>query len=469
MTRSFAKNAFFRAKLGFAVSSAALLAACQTPGADLSADGQEARYRDQISAFAATATDPDSMDTVASAAYWSLEYDKDPSNRENAVNYSAALRKLGSIEQAVKVIAPIAERYPRDGNVGFETGKALVEAGRAFEAIRHLETASVALPENWRVLSALGVALDQIGEHELARTKYQAALTYAPDQISIMNNKGLSFAMSGDLKAAAAILRQAASRPQADARIRQNLALVLAIKGDMKNAERLARSDLPPQIAEGNIEYFRSLVVQPSYWADYAANNADVPDFASDDVSFTDNVSPFPTTDAFGNSVDPQSPKQLIPVEVTPTAVSTNTDETDTSAMPSDPFAPNDITLTATPSASGTSNTATIEPAAPSIEFEVTEKGPEAETPVVLRQPETDDASAEDVNRVSEVPDTDVPSKAVSPSAPASFFREDGELEGATSIPGLPTAPEYIDPELGVMNKTSNDNGSLAPFIKDDI
>ena len=74
------------------------------------------------------------------------------------------------------------------------------------------------------------------------------------------------------------VLRTAATRPGADARIRQNLALALAIRGDTQEAERLARSDLPPQIAEGNIEYFRSLAVQPAYWHNYA-KDADAPDF----------------------------------------------------------------------------------------------------------------------------------------------------------------------------------------------
>ncbi|MEK7266841.1 MAG: hypothetical protein AAB227_12170, partial [Pseudomonadota bacterium] len=90
---------------------------------------------------------------------------------------------------------------------------------------------------------------------------------------------GLSFALDGDLSQAKSILRAAATMRGADARIRQNLALVLAMKGEMREAERLARSDLPPQIADQNIDYFRALVNQPAYWQELAADNVETPSF----------------------------------------------------------------------------------------------------------------------------------------------------------------------------------------------
>ena len=64
-----------------------------------------------------------------------------------------------------------------------------------------------------------------------------------------------------------------------DARIRQNLALVLALSGEMREAERLARSDLPPLVADNNVQYYRQLMNQPAYWGEYAAEDVDVPDF----------------------------------------------------------------------------------------------------------------------------------------------------------------------------------------------
>jgi hypothetical protein len=54
----------------------------------------------------------------------------------------------------------------------------------------------------------------------------------------------------------------------------------MALKGDAAAAERLARKDLPPAVAEANIEYYRSLAkptVKPA--ADAPATPA-----ASDDL-----------------------------------------------------------------------------------------------------------------------------------------------------------------------------------------
>jgi hypothetical protein len=47
----------------------------------------------------------------------------------------------------------------------------------------------------------------------------------------------------------------------------------------MREATRLARSDLPPQVADQNVDYFRSLMTQPAYWQEYASDNIDAPKF----------------------------------------------------------------------------------------------------------------------------------------------------------------------------------------------
>jgi len=105
------------------------------------------------------------------------------------------------------------------------------------------------------------------------------ALVFSPGAPMLLNNKGLSYALDGNLEEAKKLLRAAAASRGSDARIRQNLALVLAIKGEMREAERLARSDLPPQIADQNIDYFRSLMNQPAYWQSLAADNVETPSF----------------------------------------------------------------------------------------------------------------------------------------------------------------------------------------------
>lgn len=258
---------------------AILLAGCAATGQKGNVLGGDADYKDAVGVFANPAADPSTLDPIAAAAFWGTRFDREPQNAEVGVQYSSALRKIGSNDEAVKVMAKAAKSNPDSIAVNLEYGKALVEAGRSFEAVRYFETVVVAEPNNWRARSAYGVALDQIGENELARAEYDKALLVAPGAVSVINNKGLSYALSGDLKLAEATLRAAATSPRGDARVRQNLALVLAIKGDMREATRLARSDLPPQVADENIDYFRSLMTQPAYWQEFAGDNIETPKF----------------------------------------------------------------------------------------------------------------------------------------------------------------------------------------------
>ncbi len=257
---------------------AVLLSACATMQKTEHAAAGGEDYRESIGAFANTASDA-GLDPVASAAFWGTRYDREPQNADVAVNFSAALRKIGSNDEAITVMSKTAAHAQNNPDVSFEYGKALIEAGRSFEAVRHIENAAATKAGDWRVLSAYGVALDQIGEHELARQKYNQALTLAPGKATVLNNKGLSYALSGDLRLASQTLSAATSGQGGDARVRQNYALVLAIKGDLKEAERLARSDLPPQLADNNIAFFRSLMSQPAYWQDLAEIDFDAPAF----------------------------------------------------------------------------------------------------------------------------------------------------------------------------------------------
>ncbi|MEQ1931797.1 MAG: tetratricopeptide repeat protein, partial [Parvularculaceae bacterium] len=259
---------------------AILLSACSSTGGgkgDIVGYGKNADYKDAVGAFTSPAADPNGMDPIAAAAYWGTAYDRAPT-AESAVQYSASLRKIGSTKEAAAVMQKASTRYSGNVDVSLEYGKTLVEEGRAFEAVRHLEIAADKKRGDWRALSAYGVALDQINEHELARVKYDEALRLSPDNVNVLNNKGLSYALEGDLKTAIRTLRVATSNRGGDARVRQNLALVLAINGDMREAERLARSDLPPQLADENVAYFRQMMTQPAFWQDYA-QGADTPNF----------------------------------------------------------------------------------------------------------------------------------------------------------------------------------------------
>jgi Flp pilus assembly protein TadD len=258
----------------------ALSACASTPRAS-SENVSSDEYRDAIGVYSDPAADQ-GLDPIAAAAFWGTRYNTDQSDPAVAVRFSRALRKIGSTEEAVGVMQKAASVHADNTDVSLEYGKVLVEGGRAFEAVRYLETAVAKAPADWRALSAYGVALDQIGEHETARVKYDRALAMAPGEVILLNNKGLSYALDGNLSMARVTLRQAASSAGADSRIRQNLALVLALSGDMREAERLARSDLPPLVADNNIDVYRQLMNQPAYWDQYAAGDVETPNF--DDV-----------------------------------------------------------------------------------------------------------------------------------------------------------------------------------------
>lgn len=260
-------------------AAAVMLQACGTTQTATSAAGLgNDDYKDAIGVYSNHAGD-EGMDPIASAAFWGTRYNTDQSNPEAAVGFSKALRKIGSVDEAVGVMQKASSLHADNADVNLEYGKVLVEAGRAFEAVRHLENAVAKRPTDWTAVSAYGVALDQIGEHKEARRKYNRALTLAPRAVSILNNKGLSYALEGNLSMARATLREAAAGAGGDARVRQNLALVLALSGDLSGAERLARSDLPPKVADHNLDVFRQLMNQPAYWGEYAAAGADVPEF----------------------------------------------------------------------------------------------------------------------------------------------------------------------------------------------
>ena len=286
MAHSLPTRATRYAVLGFCAIS---MSACATTQTHSGQNASKQDYQNAIGVYA-NPNAGEGLDPIAAAAFWGTRYNRDQSDAQTAVKFSNALRKIGSVDEAVGVMQKTANRFPDDSDVSLEYGKTLIEDGRAFEAVRHIEIAATQNPDNWSVLSAYGVALDQIGEHDAAREKYDRALAMAPSAVSVLNNKGLSYALEGKLTLARQTLRRAVATPGADARIRQNLALVHAIAGDLKDAERLARSDLPPQAADNNIDFFRSMVNQPAYWDEYAATGVDVPAF--DQAPATDAPAP---------------------------------------------------------------------------------------------------------------------------------------------------------------------------------
>ena len=53
-------------------------------------------------------------------------------------------------------------------------------------------------------------------------------------------------------------LRRAAARPDASPKVRQNLAMILGLQGRMDEAEHILRRELPPELAEKNLQWLRA-------------------------------------------------------------------------------------------------------------------------------------------------------------------------------------------------------------------
>ncbi len=253
--------------------------------------------------------EPGTHDPIAKAAFWGTRYDREPNNAKVAVNFSEALRTMGSNEESLKVMSRIHRQFDQDAAVNLEYGKSLIANDRAFEAVRPLEVAITAgKGRDWKAYSAYGIAFDKIGEHKSARTQYDVALKLAPNSHTVLNNKGLSYALSGQLDKAELTLRYAAASSAGTATVRQNLALVLSFNGKTAEAERLARSDLPPRIAENNIGYFRSLVSQPAYWQEFTGDNVEMPSFDA----------PVETTGKVETAPVPDIPASAPPASIAP-------------------------------------------------------------------------------------------------------------------------------------------------------
>ncbi len=206
------------------------------------------------------------QDFERAAAEWGHRYERDSEDKTNALNYAAALRRIGRTDQAVAVLQRAAINFPDDHDVMAAYGKALASAGQLEQALRIVERAQTPDQPDWRLLSAQAVILDQMGRNEEARRLYEQALTFAPNEPTILSNLGMSYVLTGDLPRAEQILRQAVEVPGADSRVRQNLALVIGLQGRFEEAEAIARRELSEEQATANIAYLRRMLSEQNNW-----------------------------------------------------------------------------------------------------------------------------------------------------------------------------------------------------------
>jgi Flp pilus assembly protein TadD len=190
-------------------------------------------------------------------AYWSDRYTANPKDRDTALNYAAALRRVGRSDQAVAVLQKAAINFADDRGVLAAYGKALASNGDLNRALEVVQRAQTPDQPDWQLLSAEAAIRDQLGQHDQARKLYAQALGIAPNEPTTLSNYGMSYVLTGELPEAEKRLRQAVALPGADSRVRQNLALVVGLEGRFDEAAQIAGAELSPEQAAENIAYLK--------------------------------------------------------------------------------------------------------------------------------------------------------------------------------------------------------------------
>lgn len=221
-----------------------LLSACAYAGG---ITPQEQAVKNQVSVdqyMPATREMRDNIETqelFAQAAFWSHEYDLNPSDLEATLKLAATVRKLGNPGRAVEITQTSRTIHPRDPYLLAEHAAGLIADQRALDAIPVLDQGLRVTQSYGRLWSLKGAALDQMEEYDAARQNYNRALQITPNDPNVLTNLGLSYALSGDLRSAEMWLRRAAAMPGSGGSARENLAMVLQLQGRTEEAERELR------------------------------------------------------------------------------------------------------------------------------------------------------------------------------------------------------------------------------------
>lgn len=203
-------------------------------------------------------------DPLAQAAFFALQFSRDPTNAEIGLYLSNAQRAIGNNAEAADTAQKILLFAPDNLQVLMAAGKSHIAAGNAFYAIEPLKHVVELKPNTWQAYSLLGVAYDQTRRPEDAQAAWAAALKLSPNNPSVLTNIAMSKAEAGDLPGAETLLRTAAAQRDATMQVRQNLALVLGLSGNLAEAEKLLREDLPPAQAEANLAWLQSRQAKPA-------------------------------------------------------------------------------------------------------------------------------------------------------------------------------------------------------------
>lgn len=173
--------------------------------------------------------------------YWGTKYQKDPDDKQAALNFAKNLKAAGQKRQAFAVLQQASVMHGRDRDIASEYGRLALESGKVQLAAKMLQIADDPSNPDWRIVSGRGAAMAKLGNYGEAVEMFKRAHQLAPSNPSVLNNLAMAHAGNGDLKQAEALLRQAGQNPMAREKIAKNLALVLDLQGRKAEAQKIAK------------------------------------------------------------------------------------------------------------------------------------------------------------------------------------------------------------------------------------
>ncbi len=201
----------------------------------------------------------DRLEPLTRAAFWASQVDADPKEAEAGIKLAGALRALGRYPEAVQAAEAVLAQQPQNVEALLERARDAVAQGQGFYAIEPARKALQIAPNDWRAATLLAVAMDQALRPDEALEAHRKAMGIAPDNAVVLSNAAMFYAAQGDKAQAETLLRKAVAEPGATLQVRQNLALVLGLQGKLAEAEKIEREDLPPQMAQANLDYFKAV------------------------------------------------------------------------------------------------------------------------------------------------------------------------------------------------------------------
>lgn len=209
------------------ISSALLLAACQTTGTTGTGT------KDPVDAALHRASMEEPTDGgVESLATIEKLYKQDSMNPNLAVRYSRSLRENGRMTRAAMVLNPLME-IPKTKTSAVVTEYAAVQAtmGNYEVAEKNARAAVLMNPNSAQAYHVLGISLDAQGFHKQAEVAFRKALDgWSGDPSPVLNNLGLNLAAQGFLDEAISTLRRAAALSPNKQEIERNLRIVQALQ-----------------------------------------------------------------------------------------------------------------------------------------------------------------------------------------------------------------------------------------------